>query len=55
MHDCQSVTSEGVAKVLFALIKGANLDAADRNQAAAYFAQTGAPVDYRSFQRLLMP
>ena len=51
MHDCQSVTSEGVAKVLFALIKGANLDAADRNQAAAYFAQTGAPVDYRSFQR----
>ena len=51
MHDYQSVTSEGVAKVLFALIKGANLDAADRNQAAAYFAQTGAPVDYRSFQR----
>ena len=51
MQDCQSVTSEGVAKVLFALIKGANLDAADRNQAAAYFAQTGAPVDYRSFQR----
>ena len=51
MHDYQSVTSEGVAKVLFALIKGANLDAADRNQAAAYFAQTGAPVDYHSFQR----
>jgi len=51
MHDYQSVTSEGVAKVLFALIKGANLDTADRNQAAAYFAQTGAPVDYRSFQR----
>ena len=51
MHDYQSVTSEGVAKVLFALIKGANLDTADRNQAAAYFAQTGAPVDYHSFQR----
>ena len=51
MRNHQSVTSEGVAKVLFALIKGSNLDVADRNLAAAYFAQTGAPVDYRSFQR----
>lgn len=51
MRNHPPVTSEGVANVLFALIKGSNLNVADRDLAAAYFAQTGAPVDYRSFQR----
>ena len=51
MRSHQPVTSGGVAKVLFALISGSSLDVADRNLAAAYFSQTGAPVDYRSFQR----
>jgi AraC family transcriptional regulator of arabinose operon len=51
MRSDQLVTSGGVAKVLFALISGSSLAVADRNLAAAYFSQTGAPVDYRSFQR----
>ena len=51
MRSHQPVTSGGVAKVLFALISGSSLAVADRNLAAAYFSQTGAPVDYRSFQR----
>ncbi len=46
-----AVTSTAVARVLFALINGVNPDAAERDLAAAYFAQTGAPVDFRSFQR----
>ena len=45
------VASAAVARVLYALIQGSNPDAADRNIAAAYFAETGAPVDFRSFQR----
>ena len=47
----QVVTSSAVARVLFALINGVDPDAADRNLTAAYFAETGAPVDFRSFQR----
>ena len=45
------VASVAVARVLYALIQGVNPDANDRNIAAAYFAETGAPVDFRSFQR----
>ncbi len=45
------VASAAVARVLFALIQGTNPTAADRNLAAAYFAETGVPVDFRSFQR----
>jgi AraC family transcriptional regulator, arabinose operon regulatory protein len=47
----EAVTPVAVARVLYALINGASPDAAGRNLAAAYFAETGAPVDYRSFQR----
>jgi AraC family transcriptional regulator, arabinose operon regulatory protein len=47
----QLVTSTAVARVLFGLIRGIDPDAAQRDLAAAYFAETGAPVDYRSFQR----
>jgi len=43
--------STAVARVLFALINGVDPGVADRNLAAAYFAETGAPVDFRSFQR----
>jgi AraC family transcriptional regulator of arabinose operon len=45
------VTPNAVARVLFDLIRGVNPDAEQRNLAAAYFADTGAPVDFRSFQR----
>jgi len=45
------VTPNAVAPVLFNLIRGVNPDAEQRNLAAAYFADTGAPVDFRSFQR----
>lgn len=45
------VASNTVARVLFALINGVNPTAADRNLAAAWFAETGVPVDFRSFQR----
>jgi AraC family transcriptional regulator, arabinose operon regulatory protein len=44
-------TSTAVARVLFALINGVDPGVADRNLAADYFAATGAPVDFRSFQR----
>lgn len=47
----QLVTPTTVARVLFELISGRNPDAAQRNLAAAYFAETGAPVDHQSFQR----
>lgn len=47
----QIVTPITVARVLFDLISGINPDEAQRNLAAAFFADTGAPVDYRSFQR----
>lgn len=46
-----AVTATAVARVLYALINGVNPSAAGRNLAAAYFADTGAPVDFRSFQR----
>jgi AraC family transcriptional regulator of arabinose operon len=46
-----AVTATAVARVLFALINGVNPDPEERNLAAAYFAETGAPVDFRSFQR----
>jgi AraC family transcriptional regulator of arabinose operon len=46
-----SVKPVDVARVLYALIRGVRPDDAERNLAAAYFAETGAPVDYRSFQR----
>jgi AraC family transcriptional regulator, arabinose operon regulatory protein len=45
------VTPNAVAGVLFDLIRGVAPDEAQRNLAAAYFADTGAPVDHRSFQR----
>ena len=37
--------------MLYALISGVRPDAGQRDLAAAYFAETGAPVDCRSFQR----
>lgn len=51
MNHSDPVTPVAVASVLYALINGVSPGAADRNLAAAYFAETGAPVDYRSFQR----
>lgn len=47
------VLPTAVARVLFDLVRGVNPDPAQRNLAAAYFADTGAPVDYRSFQRFI--
>ncbi|MEZ5502038.1 MAG: helix-turn-helix domain-containing protein [Halioglobus sp.] len=53
MTDEPAVTSSTVARILFDLIRGAPPDFAERNLAAGYFAETGAPVDQRSFHRFI--
>jgi len=53
MPDRPSTAAVPVARILYALVQGVNPDTVDRNLAASYFAQTGVPVDYRSFQRYI--